>query len=136
MEQQIAISIDGNKKVIKTFETLLRQNEIEFTKSKIKEKSEKQKKVKEKGYWHTLIHDNEGFFDFSGGITTFVLAVSPTVIQILYNWYIDSKSTSKIIIKTDDGTVIKLEAKNIKELLIYKSQIEEKGKNTKKPNKK
>lgn len=96
--------VEGNITFRHDFEKMLEKNKIIYLKIPLEdERVEKKKGVEKETASGNLL--SEYSFIPPREIVEFVIAITPTVLQAIYNWYNSRKKNGEILIRTRKGTV-------------------------------
>jgi hypothetical protein len=108
--------VRGKKEFVEGFENLLKANGIDYSRPQseemvIKEPTRMERETYriEKGFLYNrlkMISVPE--------VIRFLLPLTPTILKMIYDWYSGLRSKGTIHIETAEGTVIKLNAKSVK----------------------
>lgn len=105
-----AIRVYGTTKFVEEFERYLQEQKVSFERE-----AEKKTKPHKEEVFAAIILQNPMYYTIDyEQIQTFLTVLAPIIINNIIDWYKERKNQGKIVIHRDDGTIIELNAKNIK----------------------
>jgi hypothetical protein len=110
-----AVYISGDAAFIKEFQGFLIENKIECSTPPTILKHHRVYFRKIRGTRPDFVFPDTMHFRLpSESIKSFLIAITPELLKLLYAWYVNRKSHGEIYIQTAQGTVIHIEGKGIR----------------------